>query len=325
MTQCWKLVQLAITAFWGFGASVALWGPSGLGDRVQAAETATSSPAAGQEPGQEAEERAIRATADEFVRAFNAADARGIGALWASDAEYTDESGRAFHGRAAIEKEYADLFQENRGATMAVTIESLRFLGPDIAIEKGVAKVKRAAENSGTASRYTVVHARRDGQWIMVVGHDTPYVEVPNGDYLKPLEWLIGEWVPEAKDPPLRIKFEWIAQKSFIKSSFLRTKDGEKALTGGQIVGWNPKLGRIVSWHFDPQGGFGNDVWTPDGAKWVIDATGMFRDGSECSSVNIVTPLDADSFIWQSTNRRLEGVILPDTVPLKIVRVKSEK
>ena len=96
-------------------------------------------------------------------------------------------------------------------------------------------------------------------------------------------------------------------------------------LTGGQIIGWNPKLGRIVSWHFDAQGGFGNDVWTQDGSKWVIEATGVFRDGSESSAVNIVTPIDANSFTWQSVKRTLDGVNLPDIKPVKIVRVPSGK
>ena len=43
----------------------------------------------------EADEKAIRATAEDFVKAFNAADAKAVGALWASDAEYTDESGQS--------------------------------------------------------------------------------------------------------------------------------------------------------------------------------------------------------------------------------------
>ncbi len=284
-------------------------------------KTATAAP----KTDTEADEKAIRATADEFVNAFNAADVKAVGALWATDAQYTDESGQAFQGRAAIEKEYSDLFKEYRGATMTVAIESIRFLGPDIAIEKGISKVKLLSRNTDTASRYTVVHAKRDGKWIMVVGRDSPYVEVAGGEYLKELEWLIGEWMPDAKDRPLRIKFEWMAQKNFIENTFMMTKEDEDSLTGGQIIGWNPKLGRIVSWHFDPQGGFGNDVWIKDGTKWVIEATGTFRDGSESSSVNIVTPLDADSFTWQSTNRKLDGVSLPDAGPFKIIRVKSEK
>ena len=164
-------------------------------------------PAAKGKPEREADEKAIRATADEFVKAFNAADAKAVGALWATDAEYTDESGHSYQGRAAIEKEYADLFKEHRGATMTVTIESIRFLGPDIAVEKGIAKVKLPGRMLPRGARYTVVHARRDGKWIMVVGRDAPYVPGSNEDYLKDLDWLIGDWKLEAKDRSLQTPF----------------------------------------------------------------------------------------------------------------------
>jgi len=269
------------------------------------------------------DEKAIRATADEFVKAFDAADTKAIGALWAPDAEYTDESGQSFHGRAAIERQYADLFQEHRGATIAVTIESIRFLGPDTAVEKGVAKVKLPKGETATGARYTVVHAKRDGKWTMVVGRDDPFVPDSNQDQLKGLEWLIGDWRLDSKDRPLQIHFEWMAQRNFIKNTYTLTQDGQSSLTGGQIIGWNPKLGRIVSWHFDAEGGFGNDVWTKDGSKWVIEASGVFRNGSESSSVNVLTPADANRFTWQSVNRSLDGVRLPDLQAVKIVRVPS--
>ena len=42
------------------------------------------------------------------------------------------------------------------------TIDSIRFLGPDIAIEKGVAKVK-FPKGDATAARYNVTHARHNG------------------------------------------------------------------------------------------------------------------------------------------------------------------
>ena len=96
-------------------------------------------------------------------------------------------------------------------------------------------------------------------------------------------------------------------------------------MTGGQIIGWDPKLGKIVSWHFDAQGGYGKDMWTKDGAKWVIEATGVLRDGSESSSVNIVTPLEPNSFTWQSIKRTLDGVSLPDVLPAKLVKVQAGK
>ena len=273
----------------------------------------------------QADEKAIRTTADDFVKAFNAADVKAIGGLWAADAEYTDESGQSFQGRAAIEQLYADVFKQHLGAIMTVKIESIRLLGPDVALEKGVARVKSPGGLADTAARYTVVHAKRNGKWTMVFGRDAPYVPASNEDYLKDLGWLVGDWSPAAKELPLRLHVEWMAQRNFIKNTYTVTKDGQSTLTGGQIIGWNPKLGRIVSWHFDAQGGFGQDVWTKDGSNWVIEATGVLRDGSESTAVNIVTPLDADSFTWQSIKRTLDGVSLPDTPPVKIVRVPQSK
>lgn len=283
------------------------------------------SPAAAQALLAPADEKAIRATADDFVKAFNAADVKAIGALWAPDAEYADESGQSFQGRAAIEQVYADLFKQHLGAMMTVKIESIRLLGQDVALEKGVARVKSPGGLADTAARYTVVHAKRNGKWTMVFDRDTPFVPASNEDYLRDLEWLIGDWNPQAKEMPLQLHFEWMAQRNFIKNTYTVTKDGQSTLTGGQIIGWDPRLGRIVSWHFDAQGGFGKDVWTKDGPNWVMEATGVLRDGSESTSVNIVTPLDANSFTWQSIKRTLDGVSLPDTPLVKIVRVRPSK
>jgi uncharacterized protein (TIGR02246 family) len=325
MTQRWKQLRVVIVVFAVFAVGVALSARYGSFERAQAADAAVASAAASAKPGNEADEKAIRATAEKFLAAFNAGDAKAVGALWASDAEYTDEAGKSYQGRAAIENEYAELFKEHHGATMTVAIESVRFLGPDIAVEKGIAKVKLPSADAPLGSRYTVVHARRDGKWIMVVGRDAPYVTGSNEDYLKDLEWVIGDWAIDAKNRPLRLHFEWMAQRNFIKNTYIATKDGKETLTGGQIIGWNPKLGRIVSWHFDANGGFGDDVWTKDGSKWVIEASGVFRDGSESAAVNIVTPIDANSFTWQSVKRTLDGVSLPDVKPVKIVRVHPGK
>ena len=244
---------------------------------------------------------------------------------WSTDAKYTDESGRQFIGRDAIEKEYASLFKEHPGATITVNIDSIRFLGPDIALETGVAKVQLPKSSAATASHYNVVHARRDGKWVIVVGHDTPYVSSLDEDYLKDLEWTIGKWNAGTKDKEVHINFEWMAGRNFIKNTYMLVKDGKSTLTGGQIIGWDPLLGSIVSWHFDALGGFGHDVWTREGSKWVIHAAGIMRDASDSSAVNIITPIDANSFTWQSTKRTLDGVSLPDVPPVKIVpqRTKS--
>jgi uncharacterized protein (TIGR02246 family) len=273
-----------------------------------------------------ADEKAIRATADEFVKAFKAGDAKTIGAEWSSDADYTEETGQEFHGRAEIEAYYAQLFKEHPGGVITVKIDSIRLLGPDIAIEKGIASVKDP-KGASSAAKYTVVHARRDGKWIMVDCKDAPYVSAADDDYLKDLGWLIGDWQigTKVKDEERRIRFEWLAGKNFIKSNYTITKDGKTTLTGGQIIGWHPKRGQIVSMHFDANGGFGNDAWIKDGSKWVVEASGIFRDGSDTTAVNILTQIDANTFTWQSVKRTLDGVKLPDTPSVTVTRIQPTK
>jgi uncharacterized protein (TIGR02246 family) len=272
----------------------------------------------------EADEKTIRETAEEFAKAFNKGDAKAIGAMWAPDAEYTDENGVSFSGRDAIEKEYEAMLAANKGAKIDVTVESVRLFGPDVAIEKGIAKVTSPGAAAPSASRYTVVHARRDGKWVMVVGHDAPYVSVADGDYLRDLGFLIGDWKAEGRGQELQLHFEWMAQKNFIKNTFTAVKEGKSTLVGEQIIGWDPKLGKIVSWHFAAEGGFGHDIWTKDGSKWVIDATGVLRDGSDSTAVNTITPVDANSFFWQSTDRTLDRVRLPGIPAIKAVRVSAQ-
>ncbi len=309
------LLRRAVAASTACGAMIAIFALFNLASFAAAADK--TSDAASTAP----DDKAIRATADEFVKAFNAGDAKTIGAQWAEEAEYVDDSGQEFHGRKEIEAEYAQLFKDHPGATVALTIESIRFLGPDIAVEKGIAKVTLPKAEHGTGARYNVTHARRGGKWLMVVGRDSPYVPAANEDYLKGLEWMIGDWKPDGKGLGLEVKSEWMAQRNFIKNSYLISTDGKQALSGAQLIGWNPRLGKIVAWHFDANGGFGDDVWTKSGSKWVIEAKGIFRDGSGSSAVNIITPIDANSFTWQSVRRTLDGVSLPDVGPVKLVRV----
>ena len=283
----------------------------------------TTAPAS--QPSHDADEKAFRATVDQFVKAFNAGDARTIGAQWSTDAAYTDESGKVLHGRDAIQNEYAELFKQHPGATVTLFIDSFRFFGPDTAVERGIAKVKLPGASSSTAARYNVVHARRDGKWIMVAGHDIPYVSDLDDDHLKDLQWLIGEWKPEVPDSGPAMTFEWMGGRNFIKNTYSTMSGGKAKLVGGQIIGWNPKLAKIVSWRFDPEGGFGSDVWTKDGSNWVTNATATLHEGSDATAVNSITKIDDDHFSWQSTNRTVDGVHLPDAAPVKMVRVKSAK
>lgn len=323
MANQWKHIGLGIAAGAVLAAVFAFTTEKKLFTGLHPADAVAQATLATSNPDRSADEKAIRATGEEYVKAFNAGDPKAAAALWAPDAEYTDEDGTSYHGRDEILKLYTDFFKADPGDTINLNIESIRFLGPDIAVEKGIATVKSPTQETPTGARYTVVHARRDGKWIMVVGRDSPYTPGSNADYLKDLDWVIGEWKAEGSAQNLQAKFEWMAQKNFIKNTYSVTKDGQETFAGGQIIGWDPRVDKIVSWHFDPQGGFGHDVWTKDGSKWVIEAMGVFRNGSQSTAVNIVTPIDANNFTWQSVQRTLDGVRLPDMPPVKVTRVQA--
>ena len=128
---------------------------AGIVRPLAAADGASAGPLAGAKTESATDDMAIRATADEFAKAFNAGDAKALGGLWTEDAEYTDERPARLSRSPAIEEDYASLFKGHPGAAITLAIESIRFLGPDAAIEKGVATVKLPAGGGETASRYT--------------------------------------------------------------------------------------------------------------------------------------------------------------------------
>ena len=73
--------------------------------------------------------RAITDLLASFVKAYNAKDAKALGALFTPDAEIEDEDGEVTRGRDAIVGRFAEIFQESGGDRLAVDTDSLRFLG----------------------------------------------------------------------------------------------------------------------------------------------------------------------------------------------------
>jgi hypothetical protein len=96
----------------------------------------------------------------------------------------------------------------------------------------------------------------------------------------------------------------------------------DRAESGMQMIGKDPRTGELRSWLFEHEGGFGEADWSWDGKRWLIKATGATPDGGELTATNILTPIDKDTFTWQSTERTLDGNDLPDILPIKVTRTK---
>jgi len=119
----------------------------------------------------------------------------------------------------------------------------------------------------------------------------------------------------------VRTTYSWDDKKNTIRCQIRITGKG-KNVNATQILLKDPRSGQMRSWIFDDDGGFGDGAWTRDGKRWVITATGVQADGGELTATNILTPVNRDTFTWQSTERTLDGEELSNVPPVKVRRVK---
>jgi uncharacterized protein (TIGR02246 family) len=255
----------------------------------------------------------LRKDADEFVAAFNRGDAAAVAAHWMEDGDYVDEDGHVTAGRAAIEKLYAQFFQEHAGVAMTVAIDAVRMPSPAVAIEKGRVTLDPEPEGAPGATHYTAIHVNVDGKWLMATVRDTRTQSPSNYAALEPLAWLVGSWQADGPTATAEVTCRWVANKSFLQRSFRVRIGDEVATSGEQIIGWNPLTGGIQSWIFSSDGGMAVGTWAQTEAGWTVESVGATAEGAPTHALTTMTPLGADAIAWQSTSRSIAGAALPDT------------
>jgi uncharacterized protein (TIGR02246 family) len=308
----------ALVALFGFSAAAG-WlafagGHPGTAGQAPAAPQKAAAPE-DRPPDREAVRKAI----DSFVVAFRAGDGKAVAAHWTAEGEYISDDGTTYRGRPALEKAYTEFFAKNPGNGLDVEVDSIRFPSRDNAVVEGHFKLRKAKGAELVVSRCSFLYAREDGKWLIAIAREWP----GNGLSLRDLEWLIGTWEAKRDGMVVSTKYEWTTNKSFIRCNFSITKDGDTN-TGMQMVGKDPSAGLLKVWTFEDEGGIGETDVTRDGKKWVYTARGVTADGRVLTATNIMTPLDADSFLWHATARTLDDEELPDLPPIKVVRVKAK-
>jgi uncharacterized protein (TIGR02246 family) len=82
-----------------------------------------------------ADERDIQTLIDELTDAWRRGDARAYGARVMPEATFTNVNGEFHFGREAFDRRYADVFAGVfRDTALALTINKLRFIRPDVAV-----------------------------------------------------------------------------------------------------------------------------------------------------------------------------------------------
>lgn len=283
-----------------FVTSPAAQNPAPKAPAAKTAPAAQNAPAA---PAANPEVAAIHAADQRLVKAFNAGRADEVAALFHPQAEFTDEEGVTYQGRAAIQDLLTKFFAKFPGAKLVMEVESIRVTGP-VAIEDGVRTTVTKDESVGARVLYSAVWSKVGTEWLIVSlgdSHDdslfTPH------DLLEPLAFLVGDWVNEGNDAVVRISYRWSDDQNFLLGDYHVTRGGTVVMKSTQRIGWDPLAGKVRSWMFDSDGGFGEGRWTHVDGSWVVKNTAVLPDGQTGSATVTMTPQGKDRFVIKGTDR----------------------
>lgn len=265
-----------------------------------------------------ADEEAIRQSSNEFERAFAAKDAAAVAAGWAPRGEFQNDSGIVLQGRGEVEKAYAALFANMFQPKAKVMIDSIRFPSKEMAVELGSIVVSHAGPELPTSTRYEAIHAREEGKWKLAFVREWH----PDGHGLEELDWLVGKWQAKSGEEEYHFAFEWNRTKTYLLARYAKKQGGQTIVSGSQRIGVDPRTGLLHGWHFDEDGGFGESVWLRDRTSWLMDSVGVTADGARTASVSILTRVHDNEFTWRSVNRWMEEEHVPDSAPIRLLRVE---
>lgn len=267
------------------------------------------------------DETAIRAAVASYVNAFNDGDAKALASHWGPEGELVTPSGATFTGTAELETEFKAYFEATPDAKLELAETTIEFISPSVAMESGIARVLVPGEPP-SESEYEAVHVKRGDTWKIDSTREQSVPEPPPSHYeqLQALEWMIGTWVDEDETGAVETTCRWTTNSNFIVRSFKVFVEGRIDFEGTQVIGWDPHAGAIRSWMFDSDGGFGAGRWSGSGNEWSVQMLNVLPDGRRASSTNIYTVLDADTIQFRGIGRQVDGELLPNIPPIRVVR-----
>jgi len=263
----------------------------------------------------------VRQAAAAYGTALHKGDLDGILSFWTNDADYMDDTGRTYKGREALGKLYQPALEGLKKGKIAVVVDSVRLLKPDVAVVDGAIDFT-PVDGPFDRNRFSSVWTRTNDRWQIASARELPDLEGDAADRCqKDLAWLVGDWMAEDKETTIKMTCKPIIGNKFLRMEFdVKNPSGE--FTIWQIVGWDPVEALVRSWTFDSRGGFGSGEWTRDANKWLGETHGVLANGVSGSSNITVKMQGHDAFIWKATDREIDGKPIPDS-ELKYTRASK--
>lgn len=266
-------------------------------------------------------EAAIQKSAEAFVEAYNKHDAKAVAALFAERAEFVDEDGNLIKGRDEIEQNFANVFEASPEGKIAIEIDSIRLLTPNIALEEGLVIGTPVPDEPPTHTNYTAIHVKVDGEWKLgsVSDTDASSEQLTAQDHLQQLAWMVGDWVDENPDAIIKSSCDWDHSGNYLLFEFAVQIAGGMDASGSIRVGWDPLTRQIKSWVFDADSGYAEGLWTRIGDEWIVHMRGVNAAGEATSAVSVYRYIDDDTMSWRSYDRTVGGEPAND-IPENVIK-----
>jgi len=89
------------------------------------------------------------------------------------------------------------------------------------------------------------------------------------------LDWLIEAGAAGPTIVKWSFRFSREKNLPFLVGEFATTAAGKTESLGTMSIGIDPVSGQFMSWHFDPDGGYGHGLWLREGktiGRWILTA-----------------------------------------------------
>jgi uncharacterized protein (TIGR02246 family) len=269
----------------------------------------------------QADADAVRAASKDFLTAARKGDAAVLRKIWTPDGDFIDAAGRTMKAADLIHQLAASPSPDSAPAADDLAEATVRFITSDVAIVDGF--VDRVCVQDGTAltRHYTAIWVKRGGNWSLSSLRSTAVDSTSPNEHLKPLEWLLGEWVATTDDTAILVSSRWCDEGNFILREFVVAHDSGGNISGTQRIGWDPAAKEIKSWTFDSQGGTGEDHWRRENNRWIVETVDVTADGKKGKTSSVYALGENGRFTWEVTSADVDGAKLkPQRVEFRLAK-----
>ncbi len=264
----------------------------------------------------------LEKSAEAFVIAYNAKDAAALSKLFTPEGEIIDRRAEdVISGTDEIKAHYENVFSDGNFASVAIEVDSVRIVGPGIAVEDGMAHFTVDEDTDAPRSvAYSAVLAKNgEGDWKIASSRTLEDVTGAEGNLDDLANLLKGEWTAQNNGFRLDFAFGWDSTGKYLAGELLAEITDAEPVETKMRFGWDAAKKTITCWSFDNGGGFSKADWIPVEGGYLVRTEGTTGDG-EAMSANQSLIVDEDnSLLWSARDRMIGGEKLDDN-NFRIVR-----